>query len=48
VGDGRRHRRLLADDLWQTAPIIIAWILRSCIGLFRQRPPGCEQLKQPP
>lgn len=27
---------LLADDLWRTAPIIIAWTLRSCIGLFRQ------------
>jgi hypothetical protein len=27
---------LLADDLWRTAPIIVAWTLRSCIGLFRQ------------
>ncbi|CAA9314431.1 MAG: hypothetical protein AVDCRST_MAG90-678 [uncultured Microvirga sp.] len=27
---------LLADDLWKTAPIIIAWTMRSCIGLFRQ------------
>lgn len=27
---------LLADDLWKTAPIIIAWTVRSCIGLFRQ------------
>lgn len=27
---------LLADDLWRTAPIIVAWTVRSCIGLFRQ------------
>lgn len=27
---------LLADDLWRTAAIIVAWTVRSCIGLFRQ------------
>ena len=27
---------LLAQDYWMTAPIIVAWTLRSAIGLFRQ------------
>ncbi len=27
---------LLADDLWKTLPIILAWSIRSGIGLFRQ------------
>jgi ABC-type multidrug transport system fused ATPase/permease subunit len=27
---------LLKDELWEAAPLIVAWTLRSCIGLFRQ------------